>query len=686
MDAIIRELNVGLCRRDIANHWACRCTVPGPGMRRAGEILKRRYEENGAAHAELIPCPADDRTEFLDGHKNPLEWRPQGSSLAIVQPSSAAGVICRYADEPLSLVCNSTATPPEGVLAEVVLRHGPLAESAVTEGEWAGKLLFTDQPPGSVEAAARQGGALGVISDCVCPPWLASYPPVREPEDAPDLVMWTVFSGRRDQKPLFGFNLSARQGRRLRQLLAQSAESVVLQAVVQAELVEGSSDFVQAVLPGTDLADEEIWVLAHLSEPGARDNASGCALSLELARTLTTLTSSGILPPLRRTLRFMHAVEVSGFLPYLDARLKGPKSGDFGYPKVLHFKGPKSGDFGYPKVLAGLCLDSVGQDFSVCGGELVLFQSPEQDPSFVDGLMEGLLNAAKAEPVARFSTDHYAPFPWHTEPFWGNDAFISDGFFDVPTPQLSTWPDRFYHSSQDTPDQMSDNTLGRVGAATGTYLYLLATAGTPEARWFGLLAAQDWKRRICQAVSDHLTTALTGGETVPAAPALTSLVQHLGLQGYDAVLQAGRFAPDDEELQAELCARAEEVLALAEREALQEARVLGGNVGATLSGCPASARTQTESSVPGKEWVARRLRWSAPPSESLSEFTRERLAELSQSAEGKVDLSRVWRWINGRRTAREIHQRLRHGGEIPLSVIVEYLRLLAEEGALELAM
>lgn len=656
MDAILNELNIGLCLRDIANHWDCRCTVPGPGMRRAAEVLKHRYEENGANSAEIISYPADDRTEFLDGRKNPLEWRPHDSSLAIVRPESAAGVLCRYAEEPLSLVCYSTGTPPEGVCAELLVRSGPLPESAVAEGEFAGKLLLTDQPPGSVEAAARKGGASGVVSDCISPPWLTSHPPVREPEDAPDLVMWTCLSGSRNDRPLFGFSLSARQGRRLRQVIAQSSEPVVMKAVVNAEVVEGASDFVHAVLPGTDLADEEVWVLAHLSEPGARDNASGCCLSLELARTLTALTSAGKLPALRRTIRFMHAVEVSGFLPFIHdnvARL--------------------------PKVVAGLCLDSVGQDFAKCGGELVLFQSPEPDPSFIDGLLDVLLDAVKAEPVARFSKDNYATFPWHTEAYWGNDAFISDGFFDIPTPQLSTWPDRFYHSSQDTPDQMSDNTLGRVGGATGTFLYLLATAGAKEARWFGHLAALDWKRRICRAVGEHVTAAFAEENSAESARRIVCDARHLGLQGYDAVTQVIRFAPEDGELKGDLDSLDQDLLAFAEREGVQ----------AALSFVPdlshlAEGQTETEVSAQGEGLVARRLRWGAPSSESLPEATRQRLEELRKSAGSEVDVSRIWRWINGRRTAGEIHQRLRHGGEIPLASIVEYLRLMDEEGAVEL--
>ena len=654
MNAIIDELNTGLCLRDIANHWACRCTVPGPGMRKASEILRRRYLENGAAEAEVIGYPADDRTEFLDGRRNPLEWRPRDARLEVTSPVTAAGVICRYADEPLSLVCNSTATPPEGVEAPVVSRSGPLAEADVAAGEFAGKLLLTDQPPSAVQAAARKAGALGVISDCVSPPWLAQHPPVREPEDAPDLVMWTIFSGTRDAAPLFGFNLSARQGRRLRRLLEQATAPVVLRAFVDAQLVEGASEFVHAVLPGGDLAHEEVWVLAHLSEPGARDNASGCCLSLELARTLAALTASGTLPPLRRTIRFMHAEEVRGFLPYIDA-----------HRDRLHH------------VVAGLCLDSVGQDFTICGGELVLFRSPEQDPSFIDGLLEALLGAVAAEPIARFCADNYAGFPWHTEPFWGNDAFISDGFFDIPTPQLSTWPDRHYHSSEDTPDQMSPNTLGRVGAVTGAFLHLLATAGAAEARWFGQLAAWDWKSRICAAAADEITAGPAEDRPAERARRLSSLLRHMGLQGHDAVVQAGRFAPDDEALAADLRNLAGQVEDFAGREGSHAARALAPDLAPPA---PAADDATTE----GACLVARRLRWGAPPAPALSKAGRERMEALAGAPGDRAGLARIWRWINGCRTALEIHERLRHGGEIPLQAAVEYLRVMAEEGFVEL--
>lgn len=628
LDPIIDELNPGLCRRDIAAHWACRCTVPGPGMRAAGEILVRRYLENGAASAELIPYPADDRTVFL-GSRNQLEWRPYGASLSVAGPTGYT--ICRYDDEPLCLTCYSVATPPEGLEAEVVEQHGPLAPEAVTEGQWAGKIIFTDQFPWTVADAIGKSGAVGMISDCVSPPWLAQHPPVREPEDVPDLTMWTIFSGRRDQPQLFGFNLSPRQGRRLRDLIRSSAEPVRLRAIVQAETVEGSSDFVHATLPGTDLADEEIWVLAHLSEPGARDNASGCCLSVEWVRTLKTLIDAGKLPPLRRTIRFMHGVEVSGFLPYLEANQSC-----------------------WPQVKAGLCADSFAENPSRCGGEIVLFLAPEANASFVDGLWKTLLTAMAKEPVTRFTPDNYMIFPWHTEPFFGNDAFVSGGLFDIPAPQLSAWPDKQYHSNLDIPEDIDEGSLKRMGSLGATYLYLLATAGAPEARWFAALAAQDFKGRISECVSETVT-AVDLPLDDDAARRLADQVWHLGLQGQDAVTQTLRFAPADEALAGTVAALRADLEAFARREAEQVVKLYSTGGSVFTPAAPAECE--------GAALIARAKVWSPQGVDALAR--------------------RVYPWVNGRRSALQIAERLQFSGAVSLSEVVTALRALAEAGAVE---
>jgi len=659
MNAIINELRIKQCLRDIDQYWTFRSTVPGPGLRKVSEFLCRRHRENGI-EAEIIPYPADDKTEWLHGHKNPLEWVPRVGRLDVVKPSDKAGLICSYAEEPLSLVCNSTSTPAGGIEAGVVVMHSGAKDEEYEGIDVKGKIIITDLPAGSVEGQARKREAIGVISDCICPPWLSSHPPIREPEDVPDLTMWSIFSGRRNETGLWGFSLSARQGRRLRQLIRESNEPVTLHAQVDADLVEGASEMVNALLPGTDLAEEEIWVLAHSSEPGARDNASGCCLSVEIARTLKILIKNGKLPPLRRSIRFMNGVEVSGFLPYIDSRRNE-----------------------LDRVIAGLCLDSVGQDFSICGGGFVLFQSPEQNPSFIDGLWEHLIPAAAAEPIRRFSSNTYATFPWHTEPFWGNDAFVSDGFFDIPTPQISTWPDKFYHSSMDTPEQMSDNTLGRVGAIAGTYLYLLATAGRREAMWFAGLTARDWKRRICDVLSiealksDVLTQSVEEETRIQEHAAhLRATGRHLGFQGYDAVKQVLRFAPGNATLLQTVQRMGDDIKLFGIRESDRMIELISEI--SDQKAPPAQEDLHHEINDPRKAMVIKRLRWRTPADNAFSEEGQATLRKLHERTDGKA--ARVWDWLNGWRTAEEVWERMQFGGAMPFDIVADYLDLLVAEG------
>ena len=638
LKAIADEFRTGQCLRDIAKHWACHPTVPGPGMRAAGEFLVGRYMESGLTEARLVPYPADDRTEFLGGHRNPLEWRPRSALLDIIAPEPDAYRVCCYADEPLCLVGNSHSTPPEGIEAELVVTSGPLLADRVVSGQWEGKVVLCDQFPSAVMQAVHKGGAVGLVSDCICPPWLKEHPPIRQPEDVPDLVMWTTLPGKRGDPPLFGFNLSPRQGRRLRLTAANADRPVRLQASVDAELIEGASDLVEAVLPGTDLAHQEIWVLGHLSEPGARDNASGCCVCLELARVLKTLTENGSLPPLRRTIRFLHAAEVNGYLPYLHER--------------QHELG---------NVVAGLCADSVAQDFGACGGAMVFFRSPEQNASFTDGLTQLLLETVAEMPGQCFSADHYAGFPWRTEPFFGNDAFIADGFFDVPTPQVSAWPDRYYHSNLDTVDQISPSVLGRSAAVMGAFLHVLSSAGEREGAWLAGLAAQDWKVRICTRVRDAFTVTAGGERTL-------SGIHHLGLQAEDAVEQCRRLAPGSAHLA--------DCIAGLVAELSNFAALESGSVAAALGLVPPEP-SEPMTGAAGLDSVPKRLRWKYPSRGSMTPGAAQALDDLASSH--GLDPRRVWPWINGRRTVGEILARLQFGGRALPEALLGCLELFQRE-------
>jgi hypothetical protein len=55
---------------------------------------------------------------------------------------------------------------------------------------------------------------------------------------------------------------------------------------------------------------------------------------------------------------------------------------------------------------------------------------------------------------------------------------------------LIQWPDKFYHTSQDTLDKVDPGMLARAAILTATYAYFLANAGDKEVAWLaGELAA-----------------------------------------------------------------------------------------------------------------------------------------------------------------------------------------------------
>ena len=129
----------------------------------------------------------------------------------------------------------------------------------------------------------------------------------------------------------FGFNLSNRQGERLRAML-ESGQRVVLNGRVEGIGLEPFfMDGVVARIPGSVRAEDEFVFSAHLDHPkeSANDNASGSGAILDIARTLRELIDSNRLDRPERSLRFLWVPEWFGTQAYLDAHpeMPGPALG-----------------------------------------------------------------------------------------------------------------------------------------------------------------------------------------------------------------------------------------------------------------------------------------------------------------------------------------------------------------------
>jgi aminopeptidase YwaD len=344
------------------------------------------------------------------------------------------------------------------------------------------------------ELAVAQRGALGLLFD-----GMRAVPPVRPEGDLADVRQYTSFWWQPGDVRCFGFVLTPRQGQALRRLARQGQSPIRVQARVDSRLYDGAFEVVSATIPG-ETADE-ITVAAHLCHPlpSANDNASGTAAAVEAARALQALIAGGHLARPRRTIRFLWMAEMTGMAAYLSGR-----------------------EADLDHLLAGINLDMVGEDQGQTGSSWLVERPPDAAASFAPDL---LLRLRAELPLLKGMT---GVSPSHTGlgatplyrqadmPFsGGSDHYIlSDPTVGAPTPMLIQWPDRFYHTSADTPDHTDPQSLARAGTLAAAYAYWLASAGTEEATWLGYEMAARFRGDLSTAAQAAVTQAwgLSQGE------------------------------------------------------------------------------------------------------------------------------------------------------------------------------
>ena len=117
-------------------------------------------------------------------------------------------------------------------------------------------------------------------------------------EEQKDVLQWGSVPYDPDVKG-FGFKAGWRAASRLREKLREG--DVRVRVEIQSEFHPGPNRSLVAEIPGRSLPDERIVMIAHVQEPGANDDASGCATLYGLARALAG--SARILPGLPRSYR-----------------------------------------------------------------------------------------------------------------------------------------------------------------------------------------------------------------------------------------------------------------------------------------------------------------------------------------------------------------------------------------------
>ncbi len=469
-----------------------------PGFREAAKYCKEKLKGFGL-QADILSYPADTDTTYWS-FKMFQEWDATAASLHLIEPARERRKLADYREVKNSLIQRSV--PFSGTAEVVLLEDGErLAEY---EGlDLKGKVVLTKGDVQRVcELAVARHDAVGIIYD-----GMREVPLVRHRMDLADGIQYTSFWWTGGEPKCFGFVLSPKEGDKLRGLL-KKGETVRVEVEVKSRLYDGQLEVVTALIPGE--TDEEVLLIAHLChpQPSANDNASGCGTLLEIARVLEKLIDESKLVKPRRSIRFLLVPEMTGTYAWLATN-----------------------EHRIPKIVAGANLDMVGENQDLCGSSLVLVGSPASNPSFVDDLMETVFEDVGREASGFGGLGRFPLFRQASAPFsGGSDHYIlTDPSVGIPCPMLNQWPDKFYHTSQDTPDKVDPKMLSRVGVAVIAYAYFLANAGELEGTWLGLEMVSRFKGKMARIVQNGMTRVMASEKPNERAAVLDQLANRVDL-------------------------------------------------------------------------------------------------------------------------------------------------------------
>ena len=246
----------------------------------------------------------------------------------------------------------------------------------------------------------------------------------------------------------FAWAISPRVAREIVDRLDRG-QKVRLRSMIKAETFPPKQEMVHAMIRGDGTSTQEIMVSAHLHElhlkQGANDNASGCAVILEMGRTLMKLVAEGKLEKPKRNIHFTWIDEYRGTTAWLKAHDDVRKN-----------------------LIADLNFDQVGNNLRNSLSFYTLHRTPDTLPTYLNDLSASFLNFVaetnRERPLYRthgydFSLPVLAPtgsrdplYALVERNFGASDHRLYNDL-GIPGVLFNDWPDMWYHSSYDRIDK-----------------------------------------------------------------------------------------------------------------------------------------------------------------------------------------------------------------------------------------
>ncbi|MCU0456384.1 MAG: DUF4910 domain-containing protein [Bacteroidales bacterium] len=389
-------------------------------------------------------------------------WDGVKATLWEVSPGHSK--IADYGDLPAVLASGSSNADVTGELVWV----GEGRQADIEKLNLEGKIAVTSGSISTVHSLAVAKGAVGVVS----------YNSPR-PSEVPLAIPISGIGSRRggDSNSKFGFFLPPREGMVLRDRL-MTGEKITVHAVVEVQNLDYDMEVTSCVIPGTDPSAGEIIFSAHIFEGyvkmGANDNISGSAAILEIARMLNTMIREGRIEKPRRSIRFIWVPEFSGTGPWVTENRELMK-----------------------KTLCNINLDMVGLHLKNSNSFFCMHRTTYGNPHYINDVMENYYNfvgMGNRESLAISGRGGFVrrivaltgsddPFYYAIDDHYGSSdhEVFNDWGVQVPGIMMITWPDLYYHTSEDLANKCDATQLKRVCFIGAASAYTIANADESQA-------------------------------------------------------------------------------------------------------------------------------------------------------------------------------------------------------------
>ena len=417
------------------------------GQFRESEVMARLAREYGFSNVEIEVFPQGAGRM----------WQATVAELWITAPEQRK--LYDFRDVAVSIAAGSENGDVTADLIDV--GNGGRAEDYASK-DVKGKIVLGSAGSSQLQRlGVFERGAVGVIS----------YNPIHPEADIDEIGSQSVSGAAPEGKTAgFGWSVSPRVGRELAADVMRG--KVTLRSIVKADSYPSRMETVHAVIPGDGSTDQAVALSGHLYEgylkQGANDDASGCAVTLEMGRTLLKLVAEGKLPKPKRTIHFLWVPEISGTTAWLNK-----------HPDVAK------------KLIADLNFDMEGLGLAANQSMWVLHRTPDSFPTFLNDIGQSMMEtiADLNRERVRYRSGGYGftlpvispngsqdPFYIKVDKFYGASDHVVYMGQGIPSLMFITWPDLYYHSSKDLPQKLDPTQLKRVAVVGLGSLMVVAGA------------------------------------------------------------------------------------------------------------------------------------------------------------------------------------------------------------------